>query len=106
MVGTGRSCVTSKHKSPKGYVGGPARGLAARASLLDYTQWEFTVAVGRAGEAGGPDESGVLRYVGNPRPGQGRGNLVRHSRRNGPTDTQAGPRCCGSPLRHSGAISR
>ena len=27
----------------------------------------------------------MLGYVGNPRPGQGRGNLARHSRRNGPT---------------------
>ena len=52
------------------------KGLAARASLLDYTQCEFTVAVGLASEAGGPDESGVLGYVGNPQPGQGRGNLV------------------------------
>ena len=48
-------------------------GRAACVSLLDYTQSEFTVAVGRASEAGGPDESGVLGYVGNPQPGQGVG---------------------------------
>ena len=36
----------------KGYVGWPAGGKAARASLLDYTQWEFTVAVSRVSEAG------------------------------------------------------
>ena len=36
----------------KGYVGLPAGGRAARASLLDYTQWEFTVAVSRVSEAG------------------------------------------------------
>ena len=46
------------------------RRRASRGALLDYTQWEFTVAVGRAIEAGGPDESRVLGYVGNPRPGR------------------------------------
>ena len=35
----------------------------------------------------------------------GRGALVRHSRRSGSTDTQAGPRRCGSLARHSGTVT-
>ena len=85
---------------------GPWSARGARASLpLDYTQWEFTIAVGRASEAGGQDESSALGYVGNRRPGS-REPPASLSRRSGPTDTQACPRRCGSPERHSGAISR
>ena len=62
------------------------------------------------GEAGRQDEpeSSVLGYIGNQRSVQGPGNPwpVRHSWRNGPTDTYAGPKQCGTPVRHSGTISR
>ena len=109
MVGTGRSCVTSKHRVQKDTLAGPQGGgqlVRHSWTTRKLMQWEFTEAVGLAGEAGGPDESRVLGYSGNPRPGQGRWNPVRHSWCNGPTDSQAGPRSCETPVRHSGAISR
>ena len=63
----------------------------------------FNVPCQRRWRAGRVRRAGIRR-----RARARRGALVRHSRRNGPTDMQAraGPRRCGSPVRHSGTVSR
>ena len=77
----GRSCVTpGRHSEGNHSFHGPGQ-----------RRW-------RAGQAG---RAGIRR-----RARARRGALVRHSRRTGPTDTQAGPRWCGSLVRHSWTVSK